>query len=646
MIKSISFQNSIKPDVIQENFQYLDGRINREAIRTGGKGITEGFNLTVVGEDTVKVSSGVLIDKDGKEYLFGGEFVKILPIEPVQQTLYRLEVNAQGEILLPSRPYSRKRKGYLDTSSYLATDMSEIVVRRSNSTAGASIIKIDGSILTVDAATWAGRTVDVTFLYARNRMDKILFKDGRITVVNGIISPSLTIADEQDYSNHTFIGTVETAIDTRTSLVVSERQRQSRPVFVDENNIAHINGYEYRGLYFDKPDSPRVGDVYIDEVKGHVFSYVVTDYGYDWRLVNRNYTIPVIRKRLYTKEEVPADRKRFLFNKQLEQDLFFQPGLGALTIIIDNVPLMSDQYSEIIETTGDEEIGIGFELIEALDRDSYVEATINTYVEGFPYKSYQRTATFTKESIEIQDVTNTDQIFDTAIDYYMNENQLELFVEGARLSPDVDFKEITNELMYSSDKQLSKKVRILKPLTAGQRITLKVSRNVYTYDHIADLLENTLEKIGSDYQEIGEIQNRVGIALSNADARVTAMENSVGGRMEAIEGDLNALRTTVSNNTGLSNGAVGVAHLTEPLKAKLVKEPFEMALEAGGIVELVGVDINDFFIVHVISNALSRPLIRNVDYSVVQSNGNAILAINEEFNGFTILVSGIKFGIE
>ena len=50
-LNKIDFSDGIRPEEIQENFEYLQEQINRERISVGGEGIAYGFDITPIVTD-------------------------------------------------------------------------------------------------------------------------------------------------------------------------------------------------------------------------------------------------------------------------------------------------------------------------------------------------------------------------------------------------------------------------------------------------------------------------------------------------------------------------------------------------------------------------------------------------------------------
>ena len=78
----IDFSNGIRPEEIQENFQYLQDQIARERLSIGGAGIASGLDIAVDVSDDVFdliISDGSIIDDEGNEIFIKGKVINVSP---------------------------------------------------------------------------------------------------------------------------------------------------------------------------------------------------------------------------------------------------------------------------------------------------------------------------------------------------------------------------------------------------------------------------------------------------------------------------------------------------------------------------------------------------------------------------------------
>ena len=231
-------------------------------------------------------------------------------------------------------------------------------------------------------------------------------------------------------------------------------------------------------------------------------------------------------------------------------------------------------------------IGIGFKLAEPLDsglnansqpyemfdgsNDLYVEAVVERRYCATPMKrKFQRTATFVAEETLVVDEIIKETGIVTLPDsehYRYDENQLEVFVNGFKLSgpsifdlnpeyieefgcylqspyegiEDKIFAPIEEE--YSGDQsefiqnkaRKCTKFKILRSLNLGDVITYRITTNVYSYDHIDEILDDLETRIDVDLRssiatkdEIKEFKEAIEARVDEAERRVDELSNDV-----------------------------------------------------------------------------------------------------------------------
>lgn len=258
------------------------------------------------------------------------------------------------------------------------------------------------------------------------------------------------------------------------------------------------------------------------------------------------------------KDNYPNKFKYFIFNAETDRNVFFTPGKKEIDVMINQTVLHRDQFVEIdlnmisslpqqvqdaIKTTygWDEgrisrlsdlydEVGIGIMLVEPLDaifgeglfdennieiveKELYVEITINRACSNVvTSRKLQRSAVYIYEnSLEVP--TNFKGEVSIEDCYYrFNENQLEVYINGAKLVKDIDYEEGSdlermidengNEYVYEgyyskhetynlrTRGAVSRKFKILRPLSVGDIISYRITSNFYSYDHINSLLDD------------------------------------------------------------------------------------------------------------------------------------------------------------
>ena len=406
--------------------------------------------------------------------------------------------------------------------------------------------------------------------------------------------------------------------------------------------------------------------------------------------------------------QYPYKYQYFIFDKKKEINMLYTPGKHELTLLINQIPLHDDQFEEItvydlysgvlpekiisgaknhfgwdeqtLETiSGDyENTGIGFKIKQPLDvdlneedngaTDLCVEATVQRRVNDGPLKrKLQRTATFSDEVT----ITLTDnKVIDIENSYYRyGENQLEIFIDGIKLIKDVDFIEGT-DLSDKPSTDEAGNITALAPRRRGaktkqftlvnskpgSKLTYRIETNIYTYEHITDLIDeldydaktavkqvnklydktikiqeevtSNLEELKTEIQEVKEISETMNndflkkdSVLSESQMPPTMVNNSIQS--------LNHIMTSISFNEG---------NLNYSIKNQCREQDFIVAIKRN------------------VSNQLDKLLIRDVDYRIYNTFNNqsnvyedTIFTITESLSplmstGDIIILTGIKIG--
>ena len=299
-------------------------------------------------------------------------------------------------------------------------------------------------------------------------------------------------------------------------------------------------------------------------LKGNVIKYAVNKYdgSYYWVPINDTSYIAAQEYKIWcpnkdgtgllnykqglnldelTPERDNHDLQTFLFYKD-ELNLRFTPYKNELSILIDQIPLYRDQFIEI--TASDvlndillnkyaiehykwtkqelqelcdkyKEVGIGFKLLNKLDRPAFIEVDVTHRVNDSILKNkMQRSATFTTEETIIYSSDlkiNNEIIIKTKAPYLYGENQLEVFINGVKLNSS-KFSEISANNITGEN---CKSFKINIELIPTDEITYRILTNIYSYDHIYKAIEeenkNLYAKIRNLEKEITAIKSYLNI---------------------------------------------------------------------------------------------------------------------------------------
>ena len=250
-------------------------------------------------------------------------------------------------------------------------------------------------------------------------------------------------------------------------------------------------------------------------------------------------------------EEMNIDRpnhdlKTFIFKKD-ELNLRFNPNKNELNIIIDQIPLHRDQFTEItvedilndlslkkiaidnygyteeyleLLKTDYKEIGLGFKLVNKLDRPGFIEVNIQHRINDSMLKNkFQRNASFAKTETLIygKDITSLNGLvnINTIIPYQYGEEQLDVYINGRLIKKEL-INEISNteNILGSFCKKFSFKISEVN-ITENDEITYKITTNIYSYDHVDSRIEDSQK----------ELKNQIAILNKTIDILTNKVNN-------------------------------------------------------------------------------------------------------------------------
>lgn len=653
-IKRINFEQGIRANDIQYNFDVLDDQLKRERARIGGYGIVEGFEMEVLSSTQIKINKGVIINKKGEELLVPEQIAHIADPVFVEHKLSTheeaLTVNAQGEIELPNYPYSDKKKGYIDTNFYQThyPDIEkELLIRDAqNPDVKIRANKIEGKTVTLDANRWAGKKVFVEYLHTKNRIDTILINEnGELEIEQGIISSSPSHVNLNRYEDYFVLAVVEVIVGKEVTLKVHEDLRSFRKVYVDKENRLYLNGKLYKEtqvIYFEEPENPQINDIWYDAETNKLMIWKDKDGTLGWVVINEEKHVPVKEVKIISPEEFPEDNQTFIFGKE-DINMRFIPGHNQLEIIIDNAPLMADQYEEIVDDEIDDYVnkGIGFKLKDPLDRATYIEVRVLHTVHASPIRrTFQRTATFVHESFILHSELNTEQIYETEIPYIIGEKQLEVYLNGVRMERTLDFDEIMNDGSAPTKEELgksTKKFRLLREVRPGDKISYRITKNVYSYDHLEGWVDEIEEKADQALEEIDEIREDI-----------KNMDESIQSKFKTIDNNIIEMAKELAKNDQFikKTDKLNMQNMPDEVTNNLFGSSFAKVFPAESVTLLEDLKETDFVLVFYMTENESRVLLKDIDYVLKEERGNLLLVLNSPLVESTssIYVTGIKFG--
>lgn len=648
-LTEIDFAAAVRSDLINKNFEVVNGWMKRERLRTSGFGLVEGFDMTYNNDYAVSISAGVLIDENGDEIIT--DSAHIYCGKPTYTKMSEtLKVQEGGIIELRYPPYSYQQLKLItynppqDTSR---VDPTEFKIENATTPASITPLVIEDNLVTV-SDSWVGKHVVVSYYCCPARIDAILLDSkGRFSREIGIGSESPSVADVK-LDGRFFIGfAVWSATRDGIGVEFIVNERAYRKVYTNKLNELFLNGKKYtdpKWIYFTEPEKPQENDVWYDYKSNTLCIWSRKNNIWGWRIVNDFSEVPIRTVKIWTPEECPDDLQTFIFGEE-ELDYQFIPNTNALEIVIDQQVVMKDQYEEVLTNEKDQlvRMGKGFKLSAPLDRPTTVECTITHIVKNGALKSvYQRAAIFTDENYFVYSPVNKKQVFQTKHPYAIGASQLEVFLNGKRLKRDIDFHEMVDEDTLAAEKDKDDTTiyfKIEKQLSPGDEITYKISRYVWSYNQLATLLQSLEEST----------QKAV---LGNQQV-MTAMENvekSIDDKIANVQVELAQIQEALGSldNYRKKRDVIKLSDLSRDLRATLFKNTESFIYNATVSKVLDDFSKNDYIILFVSNAEESHVLSRPEEYSIVYNNdGSAKIELKNTLISAanTIMGSVIRFGL-
>lgn len=800
----LDFSPGIKAQYINLNFQLLYNWLKRERLRLGGWGIVEGFDLLYNPNDfTVTVSEGVLINQEGDEVTVPSHTFSAGDIN-YRRISATYEVNEEGKIVLDDYVYLTEQHKTLtynppntiqtfDDETLKVTDADGFVV---------PVVRVLGKSLWVNER-YKDKTLIVEQTVYEDRTDTImLHKDGTYEYLWSIDSPSPSHVDLADYEETFCIAVLYWQVtDEGTTCDFFTNHRSYRKIYVDKTNTLYINGEVYKKqkfIYFVEPEEKNreENDLWYNTKDNTLYIWRQTDDEWDWIAVNDHSEIVVKERRFWRPEDNPEDLKTFMFDDE-EVNLHYIPGTNALDIIINNVPLMDDQYKEITVATREKsdvqdqiddlqlkiktqqlelelmymdrnnlnreiqvlrkdlkdsktlypkaydpdnddytisnsdinnlrnlmvidqrvtktleelavllqqiktkedliisyqeqllvtqkilsgeyiEKGIGFMLKHPLSHNAYVEVTVTHQVKMKPAREiFQRCSVFVRENDITVTEDGTNQVFRTESSYVLGEEQLEIFVDGVKLSKQINefcelidaekeekFAELVdynpnNEQMkdlYSGTS--SNHFKIKMPLSIGNNVTYRISKQVWNYDQLDAVVSNI-----KDYAK--QAFNKAVVALNTA----TELQGNIFDILDDIRNEILIVKAEVAQREQyyVKGNTIDYTDIPLQVKSALMGVPINQVKPAvslnvvfdhitvikdqNGVI--TGGDIFDIFYV---TSDISRILVKegtnrniqDIDYWITPNDNSITITLRDDLISAdaVLYLTGFKRGV-
>lgn len=649
----LDFAPGIKSEYINRNFNIIHDWLRRERLRTAGWGLVEGFALSAdVPNGIVTVGDGIMVNTEGEEVIVPGKVFTVGALDAInmQETVTGPD---NGVISLQQRPYSKSKKGFFQFAGNTDKDFplaGEFYVEDLISGLQVPVIQIQGNKLLINAEDWKGHELQITYQTTKDRIDSImLYKNGDYKYEKSVASSSPSHVELGDYDKCYMIGVVYWHVDTSTTVEFFTDHRTYRKVYVDEQNRLWLNGKLYKEaqiIYMTEPEDPAPNDMWYDGKTNTLMIWKDKGGDYGWVVMNDQYTIEVRETKMFYPgtADYPKDNQHFRFRED-EVNLHYVPNQRALEIIIDNTPVMRDQYDEYVPAVTNKKymaLGKGFDLKDPLDRATPVEVVVHHTVKAKPVReTFQRAAIFIAEHYDYYSPANKRQVFETISEYVIDDDQLEVFVNGKRLTKGVDFvemKDSSKDAGATDKNNMSRYFRIIFPLTNGQLVTHKISKHVWSFDHLDKMIKDIEAKADQGLKETAQLRTSV-----------ANLNTNIANELQAVKNRIAAVETKFGNPADYvrKSDMIAFDKIPQDVRGKLVGAQISQTFSAKSPIVLNNTKLSDFFIVNYISSSMNRALIRGAEYTPVQNGQSVRIDLQPGLmtTGASVHVVGFKTGV-
>jgi hypothetical protein len=394
----IDFSNGIRPEEIQDNFEYLQDQISRERASVGGSGIASGLEITVnVNPDKFQIilSNGTLIDDNGEEIFINGKTIDIDP--PIlYQYKETLSLSKDKTVTLKHVPYALDRRYPVEYAGNLEPELCGITIKHQNSLYADDYIRVrnvSDRVLTVAGALL--NELDVTYSYTAKRIDTLyLNEDLEIKIKQGTTSttPSVALPTDAKY----LIAYLEidneyiTEDDTtpHAYIYVKDDLRTIRNLYTTQDGTLYICGVPFDDLqiiHLKEPKNPQNNTLWLNLADNTL---------YCWRSTNEF----VYKNKIdITTDFVEEENAEYIFSTYMD----FRIGENELSVYLnDSLLRLGIDYEEMYDelptyggNEGDAKRGNIFRILQTIQRpdgykDILIDGDVLTYIIRYKDSQY------------------------------------------------------------------------------------------------------------------------------------------------------------------------------------------------------------------------------------------------------------------
>ena len=644
-LHELDFSPGIRASYINENFDLLRRWIEEERLRVSGWGIVEGFELSRnLNDYTISIGDGIIIDKTGAHLEIKGETINA-GRPKAWNKLETLQVDENNSVTLQYPIYSEDssnpeytNKIVYYSSGILPKDLT-IIDEESKERLTSNDVDIIAANEIKLMPGFIGHEITISYKYANDRIDGIFINRDNAVYENGSSfryelgeSTDTPTCNKDEY----IIGYVYWHVDKAIDAEFIIDDRTLRQVYVDKDGNLYLMGKLYDGYKFiffgtkeEISPAPIANDLWYDTDENilKIWRKNKNDATFKWFPVNdlARFNREI---KFYQPEENPEDLQTFVFDNSADKNLVFVPNKNQLTIIIDQVVLMQDQFEELYDKNADEfeASGYGFRLIEPLDEPKVIEVRVehSTNTQNYTQDLFSKVASFIDEGVVATENTGLpDNFFRLGSEYETQKCEVELWIDGIKLSKDIDFYEAVCEneeyrvVASGEPSSLSDIIYIPMDAIETKTIVYRITRFMATYSNFNASLEPLRNALKNNESYAKE-------NIDSIESQLEILEKGVNNEIERISSSI----TNIKEGYRKKEIPILASDLEDGLLNKIIHKHNYFKRNAYNP-DNISACLSDFISITWVKDNERVPLVRNLDYEIEEVDENeAAIVLN------------------
>ena len=207
-------------------------------------------------------------------------------------------------------------------------------------------------------------------------------------------------------------------------------------------------------------------------------------------------------------------------------------------------------------------------------------------------------------------------MFKTVTEYVIGEDQLEIFVDGIRLTENIDFVEMIDDNTEATEtdrKKMSNLFKIKSDIQSGQLVTHKISKHVWSYDHLDMMVHEIEDKANSALKQCEQLRTDLTSLNDNTVSQLNAIKDSI----TQFKADVGNLSDYLKKDSVLTSD-----NMPQEVLSKIISGQLSGLYPTTQQIILNNTKDTDFVIVSYVSERLNRVLIKDTEYTLTVVNND------------------------